>query len=612
MAKSKPKKPYKSLPSNAWWSYRHMLRYAPASFFFLVLTVPVNIGIAWGELVLPSLVVEQVTSGASVSGALYTVGGLLLLLTLGTVLKNIFRTQADAHMGFYRTHVTALVNRKSLGVFYETYEKKKIRDLHDRALQACEMWDGVQPTTDIPKKTLQLMEAVACYILFGTVISFASPWLLPLLTFAPAVNWFCARAYQKWEYSHRECWADIDRKLAYVHAKPGDYHVAKDIRIYGMTEWFASLYKSLVAEREVWDWRLRWRSFLSRIADLLVILLRDGAAYALLISMTLRGEITVDKFVLYFAAISSFASFIGTIMSTWTSLHGVSLTLCDLREYLDLPDDGNTGTQSVADMPLPPEIVFEHVSYRYDGAETDTLRDISFTIRPGEKIALVGLNGAGKTTLVKLLCGLYRPTAGRILLNGVPVENYRLSEYYTLFAPVFQDVRTGFFTLAEMVSALPESEMDMERVMACIRLAGLEEKIAALPDGIRTPLDKQFHKNGIELSGGETQKLMLARALYKDAPILVLDEPTSALDPIAESRMYEEYHRMSAGKSALFISHRLASTRFCDRIFVLDGGQIIEVGNHETLLTAGGKYSELFELQSCWYRDTEKDGGEEL
>ncbi len=608
MAKPKSKKPYKSLFSNVIWSYRNMLRYAPASFIFLVLMVPVNIGIAWGELVLPSLVVEQVTAGASPTQAVLTVGGLLLLLTLGTITQKFLRIKSDAHLGLYRTHITSLLNRKSLGMFYEVYEKKSIRDLHSRAQQATQMWNGVQPTTDIPQKTLRLIEAVLCYLLFGTVISFASPWLLPLLTLAPAVNWFCVRAYQKWEYSHRECWTDIDRKLGYVQSTPGDYHVAKDIRIYGMAAWFTSLYKSLVAEREVWDWRLRWRSFLSRIADLFVILLRDGAAYALLLSMTLRGEITVDKFVLYFAAISSFASFIGTIMNTWTSLHGVSLNLCDLREYLDIPDEKDTGTQSTRDMSLPPEIVFDHVSYRYDGAEADTLQDISFALRPGEKIALVGLNGAGKTTLVKLLCGLYRPTAGQILVNGISVEKYRLSEYYALFAPVFQDVRTGFFSLAETVSALPEDETDIGRVMECIRLAGLEEKINTLPDGIRTPLDKQFHKNGIELSGGETQKLMLARALYKDAPVLVLDEPTAALDPIAESRMYTEYHRMSAGKSALFISHRLASTRFCDRILVLDEGKIIETGSHEALLAAGGKYSALFDLQSCWYLD---NGGEQ-
>ncbi len=610
MQKPKSKKPYKSLFSNAMWSFRHMLRFAPASFFLLAMLIPVNIGMAWGELYLPSLVVAQVTDGVPAREAVLTVGGLLFLLAVGTAVRNILRIQSDAKMGIYRTYVTDMLNRKSLSLFYETWEQKKTRDLHSRAEQATQMWNGVQPTTDIPRKTLQLIEAVLSYILFGTVISFASPWLLPLITVAPVVNWLCVRAYQKWEYAHRENWTDIDRKLWYVSAKPGDYHVAKDIRIYSMADWFTSVYRSLVSDREVWDTRLRWRSFLSRIADLLVILIRDGGAYALLISMTVRGEIPVDRFVLYFGAISSFASFVGTIMSTWTSLHGVSLNLCDLREYLDLPDDKNDGTTSLPDK--LPEIRFEHVSYRYDGTDTDTLHDISFTIAPGEKIALVGLNGAGKTTLVKLLCGLYTPAKGQILVDGHPVSDYKREDYYTLFAPVFQDVRTGFFSLAETVSALPEAQTDMARVEECLMLAGLGDKIATLPEGIHTPLDKQFHKNGMELSGGETQKLMLARALYKDAPVLVLDEPTAALDPIAESRMYEEYHRMSAGKSALFISHRLASTRFCDRILVLDGGQIIETGTHETLLAASGKYSELYALQSCWYRDegNESDTGD--
>ena len=250
-----------------------------------------------------------------------------------------------------------------------------------------------------------------------------------------------------------------------------------------------------------------------------------------------------------------------------------------------------------------PEITFDHVSFRYDGADTDTIRDVSFTIQSGEKIALVGLNGAGKTTLVKLLCGLYEPTSGEIRVNGIPVKKFLHKDYFRLFAPVFQDVKTSIFSLAETVSAKSESETDYARAEECMRRAGLGEKIASLPKGIYTKLDKQVNRDGIELSGGELQKLMLARAMYKDAPVLVLDEPTAALDPIAESRIYEEYLKMAEHKTSLFISHRLASTRFCSRIFYLENGMIAEEGTHSELVHAGGKYAELFEIQSCWYRD---------
>lgn len=605
MKKKEPvKKPYKSLPSNAVWSFRRMLKYAPVSFIMMTLRVPVNIALTYAGIYLPSLVVAQVTGNRTLTEAMTTVGLLMLAMLAGNLLNTVFGRLSGAHLGVYRYRVTSELNRKSLGCFYQTYESKKMRDLRDRAERATQMWDGVQPVTDLPRQTLGFIESVVNYILFGTVISFVSPWLVPILTVAPAVNWVCSRAYQKWEYANRDKMTDTDRKLWYVQTKSSDFAAAKDIRIYSMADWFTEMYRLLSAERAEWDRKTIFRSFLSRIADLVVILLRDGAAYALLISMTLAGEITVDKFVLYFAAISSFASFIGGIIGGWSSMHSTSLTLCDLREYLEYPEWDGTGEAKIEDyMKSSPEITFDHVSFRYDGAETDTLHDISFTIRPGENIALVGLNGAGKTTLVKLLCGLYMPTSGEIRVNGTSVGKFLRRDYYKLFSPVFQDVKTAFFSLAETVSAKGENETDFARAEECMRLAGLGEKIDSLPNGIRTKLDKQVNKDGVELSGGETQKLMLARALYKDAPVLVLDEPTAALDPIAESNIYKEYQRMSAGKSSLFISHRLASTRFCDRILYLKNGAVAEEGSHDELVKAGGEYAELFEMQSCWYRE---------
>lgn len=602
--KKETKKPYKSLPSNIIWSFSHQLRYAPSSFILLALCVPLNIAMTYAGIYLPSLVVSEITNDSTLEHAVTVVGGLLLVMLLGGILTDTFSRLADSRIGIYRHKVTLEVWKKALGCPYQLFESKKMRDLQNRASRATEMWDGVQPLTNLPEKTLRLTEAVISYFLFGTVLTFVSPWLVPILTAAPLVNWFCATLYRKWEYSHREEQSDYDGKLWYIQQKPSDFGYAKDIRIYGMADWIRDMYKKLTAEKLKWENKSILRTFLSGLADLFIILIRDGAAYALLIAMAIRGEITVDRFVFCFAAISSFASFIGSIVSNYNAMQSVSLNISDLREYLDTAETDGTGEANVDDMlKLSPEITFDHVSFRYDGAEADTIRDISFTIRSGEKIALVGLNGAGKTTLVKLLCGLYEPTSGEIRVNGIPVKKFLHKDYFRLFAPVFQDVKTSIFSLAETVSAKSESETDYARAEECMRRAGLGEKIDSLPHGIYTKLDKQVNRDGIELSGGELQKLMLARAMYKDAPVLVLDEPTAALDPIAESRIYEEYLKMAEHKTSLFISHRLASTRFCSRIFYLENGVIAEEGTHSELVHAGGKYAELFEIQSCWYRD---------
>lgn len=619
-------KPYRSALSNAVWSFQGIWRDAPCFFLLMLLEIPLNVCLAYTEIYLPSLVVAEITNYSPLTAteitsysplaaaeitnrsplaqAAFKTGAVILVMLVCHIVQNFSDYASRGYLAKYRYQRCVAIDRKSLNLFFQDYEKKEIRDLRNRATRATQLWNGVQPVSDVPKRSLKLLENVLCYLLFGSVISFVSPLLVPVLTIAPAVNWFCARAYRSWEYSQREYVTDLDRKIWYVQEKTDDFAAAKDIRIYGMAGWFREVFTDLSRRRSSWEKQAVRRRFLSRIADLFVILLRDGAAYILLIQMTLEGSITVDRFLLYFSAISMFASFIGNIMNEWNGIRSTSLDICDYRRYMDLPEQDGSGEESIEKhLAAAPEIAFEHVSFRYEGAGSDTLHDISFRIRPGEKIALVGLNGAGKTTLVKLLCGLYRPTEGNIRINGISYRSFYRKDYYRLFSAVFQDVQTGFFSLAETVSGQTAENTDILRAEQCMRRAGLGEKLDSLPQGSRSRLDKQLHADGTELSGGELQKLMLARALYKDAPVLVLDEPTAALDPIAENRIYLQYRDMTRDKTSLFISHRLASTQFCDRILFLKDGAVTEEGTHQELLSLGGEYAELYEIQSCWYRD---------
>ena len=606
----KKKKPTHSVFSNFAWSLKMLLKYSKAAFFITALFIPINIELRYLEIYLPSLVVSEITNGQTLTHSLLSIGIVMLLIMLGNIIVQALGHIRNSTLGIYRYKMTALVTRKQLSMFYQTYEQKEVRDLANRASNATQMWDGVQPLTDIVYNGFGMLENLLGYILFGSVISFASPWLVPILTVAPIVNILSVKAYNKWEYAHRSKMTDLNQKLGHVEELPDDFAAAKDIRIYSMASWLRECYRDLSDQRSKWDRNVVKKSFLSRIADLVVILIRDGGAYALLIHMFYSGKIGIDEFVLYFAAISSFASWVGGIISCWNKANTVSLKLCDFRDFVDYPEYDGSGIAKAADhMNTVPEIEFKNVSFRYDGAEQDTIHDLSLKIKSGEKLALVGLNGAGKTTLVKLLCGLYRPTSGEIFFNGIPLSDFKREDYYKLISPVFQEIRTAFFSLAETVSGKSTAETDLEKAETCMRQAGLGAKIDALPDGIHTKLNKKVHENGTELSGGEAQKLMLARALYKDAPLLILDEPTAALDPIAESKIYNVFNVMAKNKTSLFISHRLASTSFCDRIILFENGNITEEGTHQELMGANGTYKGLFDIQSCWYKE-DMEGGD--
>ena len=347
--------------------------------------------------------------------------------------------------------------------------------------------------------------------------------------------------------------------------------------------------------------------FVTALVGFLIVLIRDGAAYAFLIYKATQGEVDAASFVLYFTAIASMSGLMGGILGTFDRVFSGALQISDYREAMEIPDRLNRG-EGIPVPTAPFSIEFKDVSFKYPMGEKNVLEHVSFRIEPGEKIALVGLNGAGKTTLTLLMCGMFLPDEGEILLDGHPLTDYNRDEMYSLFGFVPQNYHLLPISIARNIaSAMTDEEIDREKLNRCIEIAGLEEKITSLEKGADTPLNREVNPDGIELSGGEIQKLLLARLLYKNPFCIILDEPTAALDPLAEDRIYRRYNEIASHATSVFISHRLASTRFCDRIFLLNGANFAEVGTHDELMKLNGKYRELFDVQSKYYREEESD-----
>ena len=326
-----------------------------------------------------------------------------------------------------------------------------------------------------------------------------------------------------------------------------------------------------------------------------------GLAYVFVCLKAWAGAFGVGSVAQYVTAITSLSANLGKLISTWGEMRANVTMLRTSFEFLDIPNEmyqGSLTTEKRSDRQY--EIEFRDVSFKYPGTEDYALRHVSMKFKVGERLAVVGQNGSGKTTFIKLLCRLYDPTEGVILLNGIDIRKYSYEEYIALFSVVFQDFQLMSFSLGENVAAAVE--YDAGRVMDCLDKAGFSERLKTLPNGLETMINKDFDEQGVQVSGGEAQKIALARALYRDAPFVILDEPTAALDPIAEMEVYTKFDEICGDKTAVYISHRLSSCRFCDQIAVFDEGSIVQFGTHDTLVSdADGKYAALWNAQAQYY-----------
>lgn len=547
----------------------------------------------WGFL--SKIVVDQVT-GQGTGESLVAVVCIFCAVWLVTALLNTYY-YSNTWWRYIKIRMKMIQekNLKIMRIDFEHLEDSDVMDCCQKAERAVSNNNSGPEgmMQEIANLLCNLSVAVAGLLILGVV----NPLLVTL-----AVDFWLFNRISKMD--KEQVWDKLStwwRKNRYMENITTDFAAAKDIRVFGLTGWLMHKYRELMAERfekEQLHQRIWQRQ---KLMTCITMIVSQGLIYAWLIYAVVTGRMTLGSFTLYLSSYNTFAGAVWMVMRGIAELIARSREVDDFRSFMDF--DG--GDEDVGGIPVPVstdyEFIFRDVSFRYPKAEKYALEHLNLTLKAGERLAVVGLNGAGKSTFIKLLLRLYEPTEGEILLNGINVKEYNKHSYYKLFAPAFQSVELFAFPLAENVSMQPPQETDCAKAEAHLKDAGLSEKVEELADGVHTQMLKVIYDDGVDLSGGERQKLALARALYKDAPIVVLDEPTAALDALAESRLYEEFDRLIGEKSAVYISHRLSSTRFCDRVAMFVDGKLAELGTHKSLMEQNGKYAEMFHIQAQYY-----------
>lgn len=567
-------------------------------------------------LLLPKIVLDALTEGATFAAfaarVLLTGAGLAVAAVMSLVVHNEIEKCSQTFL--YR-RLNALWERKMLRLDYGVFcsQQGKIGMEKARAAIASPNWGVVE----LLGKEAALLEAGAGLAAYCAIVGTLHPAILAFLGLFFLIEMAAGIRIEEKKQGYKEERARADRRLNYIAYGTRGMKEAKDIRIFSMSGMLKEITEEVIRGKTAVEAKVQRWQFLRGGITALLIFVRNGLACLFLIERYLEGGMSVGDFSLYFGAVVGIGMWLTELSGAVSGFQEAENYVRDFHGFLALPEEEGEGAGR-AEPGKPSEtgravsFVWEDVSFSYrsreDGEERERpiFRNLNLTIRAGERLAVVGRNGAGKSTLIKLLCGLLEPDRGRILMDGRDIRTIPRAELYGHFSAVFQHSRILPVSVAQNVMLDVREREDREAMWEAIRAAGLEGKVKSLPAREETCLVGQVSEEGTGLSGGQEQRMLLARALYKDAPVLLLDEPTAALDPIAENEIYEKYGELTAGKTSVFVSHRLASTRFCDRILFIEEGRIVESGSHQELMDRNGKYADMFRVQSRYYREREQ------
>lgn len=581
---------YKYFLPTAWKKYRMYFIVRFLRLVVMTLMPFVNI------LVMPLIVDEMLTtrSAEKIFGyVVFILASEFILNMLNGILGNVLERYTVKFENYYKT----LLSARIMELDFQLTEDKAALDQMELAKNGMTWYSGglngiVEPLFNMASALLTVVGVIV-------IVATQAPILILITT---AILVFSALINAKLNQIEQKQYAElskINRVFGYLGWELTDFRYGKDIRLYGAKDMMVDKWNHFT-DIMVGNWEnLANKQLPLNLLMTATDIVRDFGTYFYLGVLAITGKITIGVATQMFTAAGTFYSSMRNLVWNFQELSKRANYANEYVKFMDYPAAIQKGNKHVA--PGTHTFEFKDVSFSYPGADVEVLRNINLTLTPGEHLSVVGLNGAGKTTLVKLLCRLYDPTKGVILMDGVDIKEYDYEEYMTVFAPVFQDFKLFAFTMKENI-LMEKAEDETQDVSTVLERVGLKEKLSTLSKGADTVVYKHFDKDGIEPSGGEQQKLAIARALYKDAPVVILDEPTAALDPMAEYDIYRQFDTLVHEKTAIYISHRLSSCQFCDKIAVFSEKELKEYGTHAELVNKpDGVYAKMFAAQAQYY-----------
>lgn len=587
--------------SNMAFMFRRTWKYAKSKYFLMILDSVKSTVQPFVLLIIPKYILDELASARRVDVTLRYIA-YYAAAVVGFNLISLIISRFGSDQSMKIDHRVAMdQHTKWLHMDYDKFENGRVRDLEARSVSAAE------PRNFAEDKVLGFISNLIRLGGYTYIIMSLHPIMILFILTVIAANTLIARRSAKLGYEYTTAMTRLSRRFNYIFRTMVDFKVGKDVRINGADSWLKSKYEK-ESEEYIKDHRAQQRKLLgiNTLSDI-IGLIQTVVMYGYCGYLAISGGITVGSFTVFLGALTAFTGTFNEFVKRFPALGLLSKYIDDYREFLRCAEHEGKEleTSDISALPEHCDIEFVNVSFKYPDTDRYVLKNINIKIKAGERLSIVGYNGAGKSTFIKLLCRFYKPTEGKILLGGVDISTYPLPEYRRRLAVVFQDYQ--LFYMSVRYNIVLNLEEDPERVRKALAESGILEKIEGLENGIDTSYGRILYYHSRDFSGGETQKIACARAYYRDSPIVILDEPTSALDPVAETQLYGRFNEIIGDKTAVYISHRLASVKFCDSIAVFADGELVERGTHAELMKKNGIYADMFTKQAHYYIENETD-----